>query len=112
VFGCVEQYTSAETFLFFHVKAAHRTVMWCNCWPYPSKRERLGHLFISHYLKKCADPHMSITINDRVNGKDLIITFDLETEKWGPYMHGPPISFPDDAPSEFQGPWSSTYKTN
>jgi hypothetical protein len=26
--------------------------MWCNCWPYPSRRERLGHLFISHYLKK------------------------------------------------------------
>jgi hypothetical protein len=43
-----------------------------------------------------------LSMTDRVNGKDLIITFDLETEKWGPYMQGPPISLPDDAPQNFK----------
>lgn len=33
--------------------------------------------------------HHYITNDDRVTEEDLIITFDLETEKWGPSMRGP-----------------------
>ncbi|TVU41351.1 hypothetical protein EJB05_14858, partial [Eragrostis curvula] len=49
----------------------------------------------------CGDPHHSITFNDQVTDKDLIITFDLDTEKWGPYIRGPPISLPDAAAQMF-----------
>ena len=45
----------------------------------------------------CFDPHRSITFDNQVTEKDLIFTFDLETEAWGPSIRGPPITFPDDA---------------
>ena len=32
----------------------------------------------------------------------MIITFDLETEKWVPFMRGPPISLPDAAAQVFK----------
>lgn len=45
----------------------------------------------------CYDPHHSITFENHVTEKDLIFTFDLDTEAWGPSLRGPPISFPDHA---------------
>lgn len=46
----------------------------------------------------CFDPHHSITFKNRVTEQDLISTFDLETEAWGPSRYGgAPITFPDDA---------------
>lgn len=45
----------------------------------------------------CFGPHHSITFDNRVTEQDLIFTFDLETEAWGPSIRGPPITFPDDA---------------
>lgn len=42
-------------------------------------------------------PHKSITFDNQVSEKDLIFTFDLETEAWVPSIRGPPITFPDDA---------------
>jgi len=45
----------------------------------------------------CFHAHHSITFDNQVTEKDLIFTFDLETEAWGPSIRGPPITFPDDA---------------
>jgi F-box interacting protein len=50
---------------------------------------------------QCFDPHHSITYDCRATEEDLIITFDIETEKWGPFMRGPPISFSDAAAQVF-----------
>jgi F-box interacting protein len=41
--------------------------------------------------------HRCITSCNHVPEKDLIYTFDLETEVWGLSFRGPPITFPDDA---------------
>ncbi|XP_021321619.1 F-box/LRR-repeat protein At2g43260 [Sorghum bicolor] len=45
----------------------------------------------------CFHAHHSIAFDKQVSEKDLIFTFDLETEAWGPSIRGPPITFPDDA---------------
>jgi hypothetical protein len=44
-----------------------------------------------------SQPHHSITFDNQVSEKDLIFTFDLETEAWRLSIRGPPITFPDDA---------------
>ncbi|KAF8654683.1 hypothetical protein HU200_061483 [Digitaria exilis] len=41
----------------------------------------------------CSDTHHSVTFKDQVIEEDLIITFDLKTEAWGPRIRRPPISF-------------------
>ncbi|CAN6209603.1 unnamed protein product [Urochloa humidicola] len=48
-----------------------------------------------------SDLHHSVTFNDKIFEKDFIITFDLETEAWGPRIQGPPISFPNNAAQMF-----------
>ncbi|CAN6213435.1 unnamed protein product [Urochloa humidicola] len=49
----------------------------------------------------CSDLHHSVTFDDHIFEKDYIITFDLETEAWGPRIGGPPISFPNNAAQMF-----------
>ncbi|CAL5076610.1 unnamed protein product [Urochloa decumbens] len=49
----------------------------------------------------CSGLHRFITCHDQVFEKDMIITFNLETEAWGPRIRGPPISFLNDAAQMF-----------